>query len=102
MRSSLRFAAVTGVAAITGLACARATALESAPVAGESAPVPGVALGEPLRGVAWQGSPRPVPESELDALVACHVNALTQTPFAAMPDPHKPVIRWRASPRGFW
>ncbi len=59
------------------------------------------------RGICWEGSPREHGAEALDPLAALGVNAISQTPFAFMRDPHETAVRF-ASPaephegRGWW
>ncbi len=51
-------------------------------------------------GVCWEGSPRPIGEAEMAALAEIGPNAISQTPFAWMSDPKKPVLR--TGEGGWW
>src|SRR5262245_9673860 len=53
-------------------------------------------------GVCWEGSPRPIEAAEVAPLEALGVNAISQTPFAFMRDPHAPEIGWKTGEQGWW
>jgi hypothetical protein len=76
-----------------------ALAFVAAPLAG-GGPTSGRWQGQAL-GVCWEGSPRPIEASEVDALAGCGMNAISQTPFAWMEDPRAPGLAWSGE-RGWW
>jgi hypothetical protein len=53
-------------------------------------------------GVCWEGSPRPIQEGEIAPLAEIGMNAVSQTPFAWMKDPHRPELGWDLKGGGWW
>jgi len=73
---------------------------------GHGGPTSGRWQGQAL-GLCWEGSPRAVGADALDPLVALGVNAISQTPFAFMRDPHRPELGFHdplepVEGRGWW
>src|SRR5262245_21937170 len=56
----------------------------------------------PALGVCWEGSPRPIEEAEVAPLATLGMNAISQTPFAFMRDPHRPDLGWKRGEEGWW
>ncbi len=82
--------------ALVALGCA---SLLAAPFPG-GGPTTGRWQGQAL-GVCWEGSPGPIEATEVDPLVACGMNAISQTPFAWMRDPREPELGFGGE-RGWW